>query len=159
LHHVGHGDDIVAQLAVGDAAFWVTTASPDMKRFSPESIGGSTGRNLLIVDDPIAVLEQAVRAGAREVAAVTDEHGWQLGRIVDLFGHEWKIGRPLGEWPPRWGVGTRIAPTQRPMPAELGTADRAVVGLALCGEDKPLHERGLRPRAADHRDQQQTEER
>ncbi|MHB8694131.1 MAG: VOC family protein [Solirubrobacteraceae bacterium] len=100
LHHVGHGDDIVAQLAVGDAAFWVTTASPDMKRFSPESIGGATGRILLIVDDPSAALAQAVRAGAREVAAVTDEHGWQLGRIVDPFGHEWEIGRPLGEWPP-----------------------------------------------------------
>jgi len=44
LHSVGDGDDIVAQLAVGDAAFWLTAASPDMKRFSPESIGGATGR-------------------------------------------------------------------------------------------------------------------
>jgi PhnB protein len=72
-----------------------------MKRFSPESIGGATGRTLLIVDDPSAVLEQAVTAGAREIAAVSDEHGWQLGRIVDPFGHEWEIGRPLGDWPPR----------------------------------------------------------
>ncbi len=101
LHHVGQGDDIVVQLAVGDAAFWVTAASPDRKRFSPESIGGATGRTLLIVDDPSAVLEQAVTAGARKVAAVIAEHGWQLGRIVDPFGHEWEIGRPLGVWPPQ----------------------------------------------------------
>jgi PhnB protein len=100
LHRVGHGDDIVVQLTIGDAAFWVTAASPDTRRFSPQSIDGATGRTLLVVDDPGAVLEQAVDAGAREVAAVSDEHGWRLGRIVDPFGHEWEIGRPLGEWPP-----------------------------------------------------------
>jgi PhnB protein len=100
LHRVGEGDDIVAQLAVGDAVFWLTAASPDMKRFSPDSVGGATGRTLLIVDDPDALLQQAVAAGARKVAAVSDEHGWRLGRIIDPFGHEWEIGRPLGEWPP-----------------------------------------------------------
>ena len=100
LHRIGDGDDIVVQLAVGDAVFWVTAASPDMRRFSPESLGGATGRTLLIVDDPSAVLEQAVGAGARKVAAVSDEHGWRLGRIVGPCGHEWEIGRPLGEWPP-----------------------------------------------------------
>ncbi len=100
MHRVGQGDDIVAQLAVGDAAFWLTTASPDMRRFSPHSIGGATGRTLLVVDDPAAALQQAVDVGAREISAVTDEHGWRLGRIVDPFGHEWEIGRPLGDWPP-----------------------------------------------------------
>ncbi|MGA2014117.1 MAG: VOC family protein [Solirubrobacteraceae bacterium] len=100
VHSVGKGDDVVVQLAVGDAAFWLAAASPDMKRFSPESIGGATGRTLLVVDDPVAVFERAVGAGARAVAAVSDEHGWRLGRIVDPFGHEWEIGRPLGEWPP-----------------------------------------------------------
>ncbi len=99
LHRVGVGDDIVVQLAVGDAAFWLTAASPEMGRFSPESIAGATGRALLIVDDPRAMFEQAVGAGAREIAAVSDEHGWRLGRIVDPFGHEWEIGRPLGDWP------------------------------------------------------------
>jgi PhnB protein len=100
LHLVGEGDDIVAQLAVGDAVFWLTAASPDMKRFSPVSIGGATGRTLLIVDDPDALLQRAVAAGARNVAEVNDDHGWRLGRIIDPFGHEWEIGRPLGEWPP-----------------------------------------------------------
>ena len=100
LHHVGEGDDIVVLLAVGDAAFWLAAASPDMGRFSPESIGGATGRVLLIVDDPRGTLERAVSAGARELAAVSDEHGWRLGRVVDPFGHEWEIGRPLEDWPP-----------------------------------------------------------
>jgi PhnB protein len=100
LHRVGEGDDIVAQLAVGDAAFWIAAASPEMGRLSPHSAGGSTGRTLLVVDDPDAVLRRAVDVGAQEIAAVSDEHGWRLGRIADPFGHEWEIGRPLSDWPP-----------------------------------------------------------
>lgn len=100
LHQVGDGDDIVAQLAVGDAAFWVAAASPGAGRFSPTAIGGATGRTLLVVDDPDLVHAQALAAGATATSAVADEHGWRLGRIVDPFGHEWEIGRPLGTWPP-----------------------------------------------------------
>jgi PhnB protein len=100
LHLVGDGDDLVAQLAVGDAVFWVSAASPDANRFSPAALGGGTGRTLLVHDDPDGMFERAVLAGAVAVAPVTDEHGWRLGRIIDPFGHEWEIGRPLGPWPP-----------------------------------------------------------
>jgi PhnB protein len=100
LHRVGDGDDIVAQLGVGDAAFWVAGASEVMKRFSPRAIDGATSRTLLVVDDPDAIVRQAVAAGASESAPVSDEHGWRLGRIIDPFGHEWEIGAPLGTWPP-----------------------------------------------------------
>jgi PhnB protein len=96
LHLVGDGDDLVAQLAVDDAAFWVSAASPDANRFSPAALGGGTGRTLLVADDPDAMFERAVTTGAVAVAPVTDEHGWRLGRIIDPFGHEWEIGRPLG---------------------------------------------------------------
>ncbi len=40
LHRVGDGDDIVAQLGVGDAAFWVAPAENGGKRLSPRAIGG-----------------------------------------------------------------------------------------------------------------------
>src|SRR3954470_3846446 len=63
LHRVGAGDDIVAQLAVGDAAFWVAAADPAMKRLSPPAVGGATSRTLLVVDDPGQVLQRAVTAG------------------------------------------------------------------------------------------------
>jgi len=101
IHRVGEGDDIVAQLTVDDAAFWVTAASSSMRRFSPTAIGGTTGRTLLIVEHPEQVVARAVAAGAKETSAVQDEHGWRIGRIVDPFGHEWEIGKPLGAWPPR----------------------------------------------------------
>jgi PhnB protein len=100
LHQVGEGDDIVAQLVVGSARFWVTEASGDMRRFSPLAMGGSTGRTLFVVDDPEAFQRRAVDAGATELAPVSDEHGWRLGRIIDPFGHEWEIGQALVEWPP-----------------------------------------------------------
>lgn len=100
MHRVGDGDDIVAQLGVGDAAFWVAAASSAMKRFSPVQIDGTTSRTLLIVDDPEQVVADAIAAGATESSAVDDEHGWRLGRIIDPFGHEWEVGKPLGPWPP-----------------------------------------------------------
>src|SRR5262245_25693838 len=100
LHRVGEGDDIVAQLGVGEAAFWVASASSRMTRLDPRSIDGATSRTLLVVDDPDSILRKAVDAGATETSPVGDEHGWRLGRIVDPFGHKWEIGVPLGPWPP-----------------------------------------------------------
>ena len=100
MHRVGDGDDIVAQLSVGDAAFWVTAASSAMNRFSPKEIDGTTSRALLVVDDPEPVVAQAVAGGATESSSVHNEHGWRLGRIIDPFGHEWEVGKPVRPWPP-----------------------------------------------------------
>jgi PhnB protein len=100
LHRVGEGDDIVAQLGVGDAAFWVAPSSAEMKRFSPRAIDGATSRILLVVEDPESVVRQAVATGATESSPVSNEHGWLLGRIIDPFGHEWEIGVPLEAWRP-----------------------------------------------------------
>jgi PhnB protein len=100
LHLVGDGDDIVAQLAVGDACFWVAACSEAMKRRSPRAIDGATSRTLLVVENPETIVERAAAAGASVTSPVGDEHGWRLGRIVDPYGHEWEIGLPIGPWPP-----------------------------------------------------------
>ncbi len=92
--------DVIAQLSATGAHFWVSNAADDLGRFSPDRIGGATGRMLLVVDDPESVHAAAVAAGATETSPVGDEHGWRLGRLRDPFGHEWEVGRPLGEWPP-----------------------------------------------------------
>ena len=86
----------VGQLAVGGAEFWVAEESPEHQNFSPQTLGGCSVRMLLIVEDPATVCARAVKAGARQVVPVADEHGWRLGRIVDPFGHHWEIARPLG---------------------------------------------------------------
>jgi PhnB protein len=101
-HRVGGTDeepDVVSQLSVGDAVFWVSDEAPEWGNHSPESLGGGTVRLLLIVDDPVAVVARAVAAGARETFAVEEQYGWVLGRIDDPFGHSWEIGHPVGPWP------------------------------------------------------------
>jgi len=95
--------DVIAQLSVAGARFWVSNSSESLRRFSPEVIGGATGRMLLVIDDPASVLSAAVAAGATQTSPVGDEHGWRLGRFRDPFGHEWEVGRPLGPWPPASG--------------------------------------------------------
>ena len=105
-HLVGEGDDIVAQLAIGGASFWVSSGGAEGPRFSPRAIGGATGRTLLVVDDPDATFGQAVAAGASPAGEMADEHGWRLGRIEDPYGHHWEIGRPMVPWPPSHPEGS-----------------------------------------------------
>ena len=87
---------VVAQLAVGESEFWVADESPEYLNFSPESLGGATTRMVLVVEDPDAVFDTAVKAGAKAISPVEDQpYGWRVGRVVDPFGHHWEIGKPL----------------------------------------------------------------
>jgi PhnB protein len=87
---------VVARLAVQGAEFWVADESPAHANFSPESLGGSTVRMVLVVTDPDAVFDGALRAGAKAVSPVTDQpYGWRVGRVADPYGHHWEIGKPL----------------------------------------------------------------
>ena len=72
LHLVGEGDDIVAQLGVGDAAFWVAPPSSTLKRLSPRAIDGATGRTLLVVEDLQIPFDLAV--------ALLDHADWLIPR-------------------------------------------------------------------------------
>jgi PhnB protein len=93
----GDGGSVVAQLSVGGAEFWVADESPEHLNFSPETLGGGSVRMVMTVEDPDAVFDRAVAAGATVVSPVKNDYGWRLGRIVDPFGHHWEIGKPLGE--------------------------------------------------------------
>jgi PhnB protein len=86
--------DVIAQLAVAEARFWVSNGSDEMGRFMPDRLNGATARMLLVVDDPEVVFATAVAAGATPEGPVHEEHGWLLGRVKDPFGHQWEIGRP-----------------------------------------------------------------
>ncbi len=96
VFHVASPDAaVVARLSIAGAEFWVTDESQAHGSYSPESLGGSTARMIMTVEDPDAVFNQAVAAGAVEVWPVHEEYGWRLGRVADPFGHHWEIGRPL----------------------------------------------------------------
>jgi PhnB protein len=92
--------NVVARLSIHGADFWLADESPEHANFSPESLGGSSARMVLIVPDPDGVFERAVAAGATVVWPVADQsYGWRVGRVVDPFGHHWEIGKPLRECP------------------------------------------------------------
>jgi PhnB protein len=110
VYRVGGTDEheaVVAQLQVGAASFWVHDESPEHATVSPHSAGGCTVRLLLVVEDPDAVMAQALAAGASEIRPITEEHRWRLGCVADPFGHHWEIGRPLVPWPPARRPGVR----------------------------------------------------
>ena len=89
------GDTIVARLSICGAEFWIGEESPEHHNFSPETLGGGSVRMVLTVTDPRAVFARAVAAGATQIVAVNEQHGWLVGRVRDPFGHHWEIGRPV----------------------------------------------------------------
>jgi PhnB protein len=78
--------DVVARLSIGGAEFWVSDESP---------AHGSTVRMVLTVEDPAAVFDRAVAAGATAIHPVIEQHGYLMGRLADPFGHHWEIVMPL----------------------------------------------------------------
>lgn len=103
LHRVNGTDahpPVVAQLAVGDACFWVSDESHERDRFSPTSAGRSTARFILISDNPAAFAVRAVQHGATLLHELSQGHGWEIVALRDPFGYEWEVGRPVVPWPP-----------------------------------------------------------
>ena len=60
---IGDGDDVVAQLSVDDAVFWIAAAGDSSERLVPKTLGGATARLLLRVSDPEAAQARALAAG------------------------------------------------------------------------------------------------
>jgi PhnB protein len=87
---------VVAILAIGDAEFGIADEATQVGNLSPETLGGTSVRISLLVDDPDAVAQRAVDAGAELLFPVEDQpYGMRQGRVRDPFGHHWLIGRPL----------------------------------------------------------------
>ena len=87
---------VVAQLFVEGHELYVVDENPAAFNLSPLTLGGTSVRMNLVVDDPDALFERAIAAGAREVFPVGDQpYGMRQGRIADPSGHHWLIGRRL----------------------------------------------------------------
>ena len=105
LWHLGEGGHVVAGLSVNGAQFFLAHESPPRGTRSPASVGFTTVRVELFVDDPVAVHRKALAAGANEHSPV-QEHEFDItgakpikrmlpGAVVDPFGHMWLVGKIL----------------------------------------------------------------
>jgi PhnB protein len=96
FRHDADDGTVVAQLAIAQSEFWVSDESPKYKNFSPETLGGATMHLVIIADDPDAIYDRAIAAGAIVECPVRDEpYGWRIGKLRDPFGHAWEIGKRL----------------------------------------------------------------
>jgi PhnB protein len=83
---------VVAVLEIDGMPFGVATEAPNLGTPSPETVGATTVRVSLHVDDPDAAAVRAIAAGATEMFPVADQpYGLRQGRVVDPFGHHWLI--------------------------------------------------------------------
>lgn len=97
FRHDSPDGQVVAQLSAAGATFWLADESPAHQNYSPETLGGSSVRMVMVTENPDAVFDHAVRAGAKVIWPMTHEHGWRIGRVADPFGHHWEIGKPLAK--------------------------------------------------------------
>ena len=87
---------IIAEMTIGGESFFVVDENPDAFNLSPESLGGTSVRISLSVNDPDAAAAQAIAEGAVEIFQVADQpYGLRQGRVADPFGHHWLLSRPL----------------------------------------------------------------
>jgi PhnB protein len=97
--------EVVAALEFGGAKFFLAEESPEHRTLGPASAGFTTVRIEVFVDDPVAVQEQALAAGATNHTPVTEDN-YEVqgaepirriaqGAVVDPFGHIWLIGKIL----------------------------------------------------------------
>jgi PhnB protein len=86
-------DGLIARLSVNGAEFWISGGSENLS--NARQLGAGSIRMILTVSDPDILFARALKAGATEVFAVGEDHGWRLGRLVDPFGLHWEIGYPL----------------------------------------------------------------
>ena len=105
LWHLDGGGHVVAGLSINGAKFFLAHESPPHGTRSPASVGFTTARIELFVDDPVTVHRKALAAGAIERSPVVeDKHvttgpspisRMLQGAIEDPFGHLWLVGKIL----------------------------------------------------------------
>ena len=105
LWKLGEGADIVAGLSIDGAPFFLAYHAPEYGTRGPSSVGFTTVRIELFVENPAETQRWAMEAGATEHSPIQEhEHPTRgpkpirrmlQGAVVDPFGHMWLIGKFL----------------------------------------------------------------
>jgi PhnB protein len=93
---IGH-----AEIRIGRALIMLADEYPELDHRGPKSLGGTTVKIHLYVEDADAVVSQAYDAGAKILRPVKDEfYGDRGARLEDPFGHIWLISTRKENTPP-----------------------------------------------------------
>jgi PhnB protein len=93
---IGH-----AEIRVGDSVIMLADEHPEMNFRSPRSVGGTSARFMIYVEDVDARVERAVAAGATLTRPVKDQfYGDRAGGVEDPFGHHWYIATHVEDLSP-----------------------------------------------------------
>ncbi len=91
-----------AEFKIGGTILMIGDESPQGQHQSPESLGGTPVTLNVMVDNPDATVEKAVKAGAKIIFPVADHfYGFRSGRIRDPFGHMWIVSKVNEELAPK----------------------------------------------------------
>lgn len=86
------GDIGHAEMQIGDSRLMLADEHPDIGFLGPRTRGGSAVHMNVYVKDVDAVVERAVKAGAKLTREVQDMfYGDRSGSIEDPFGHTWHV--------------------------------------------------------------------
>ncbi len=103
LWRIDADGSVVAGMSIGEAEFFLASANPP-RTVSPDEVGTTTVRIELFVDDPEAVYDRAVAAGAvagerpiKRTLPTVDGSSFSMiqGGVSDPSGHTWLIGKFL----------------------------------------------------------------
>jgi PhnB protein len=90
-----------AEMKVGDSIVMLNDESPEWNSLSPLSLNGSAVTIHLYAENPDAVFDRAVKAGATVTMPLENQFwGDRYGKLVDPFGHHWSVGARLEELTP-----------------------------------------------------------
>jgi PhnB protein len=87
-----NGKVVHAELKIGDSMLMLADEMPGGKCRAPKSLGGSSVKIFLYVEDVDRVFKQAIDAGAKVEMPVADMFwGDRSGSLIDPFGHSWSL--------------------------------------------------------------------
>jgi PhnB protein len=83
---------IHSAVKIGDSILFIYDEVPNMGALGPKSLGGTSVRIHLYVEDVDSLYEQAVKAGA-EIGLPLADQAWgdRYGTLTDPFGHSWGL--------------------------------------------------------------------
>ncbi len=84
---IGH-----AEVKIGNSIVMLADESPEASHYSPQTLGGSSVKLHMYVEDVDAFFERATAEGAKVIIPVADQfYGDRSGRLEDPFGHLWIV--------------------------------------------------------------------